>query len=188
VFSAKGAICYCLDEFSKGRGARTRIANLRQAIANLAPAYAGLAEVFDEHLVSHVFTSADSRRGILEHLRESWFDADSPTTYFPGTPVSRIYAEGLLRTLDLSLGGGRRTVPINSWWLLDSPVFRMVNFADVKEGVTVGGNVTLLIMTPRPDQVGSSATPPWILGDVAEAFVTEQQGGAVTTTRVRDIS
>jgi hypothetical protein len=186
VLCAKGAICYCLDEFSKGPGSRSRLAKLRKAIADLAPAYAGLAEVFDEYLVSHVFASADTRRSILEHLKERWFDANSRTTYFPRTPVSRIYAEGLLQTLDLSLKGGGRTVPINSWWVLDSAKFRMLNFADVKDGMTVGGNVTLLIMTPRPKGGRRGAVPPWILGEVAEAYVTEQQGRAVATRRVKD--
>src|SRR5258708_18231097 len=113
---AKGAICYCLDEFSQGRGARTRVSALRKAIADLAPAdYAGLTDVFDRHLVSHVISSADARQRIREHLNRFWFDASSRSPFFPGIPVSRIYAEGLLRTLDLSLAGGGRTVPINSW-------------------------------------------------------------------------
>jgi hypothetical protein len=64
---------------------------------------------------------------------------------------------------------------------------RLLTLSDVKDGVTVGGRVTLLIMTPRPTDSGRTA-PPWILGHEAEAYVTEQRGGAVTTRRVRDIS
>ena len=181
---AKGPICYCLDEFSKGRGARPRIAKLRYAIAALAPSYAGLAEVFDEYLMSHVITDADQRQKIVAHLKKFWFEADSKP-FFPDDPVAKVYAEGVLRTLDLSLKG-KRPVPINSWWVLDSTDLRMLNFADVKKGVTISGNVTLLIMTPRPEGGGRAASP--ILGDVAEAYVTELQGKKVTTRRVRDIA
>lgn len=181
---AKGAICYCLDEFSKGRGARARIAKLRGAIAALAPSYAGLAEVFDRYLLSHVITDADQRQKIVAHLKKFWFDPDSKP-FFPADPVAKIYAEGVLQTLDLSLKG-KQPVPINAWWVLDSADLRMLNFADVKNGVTIGGNVTLLIMTPRPEGGGRAASP--ILGDVAEAYVTELQGKKVTTRRVRDIA
>jgi len=180
---AKGAICYCLDEFSKGRGARARIAKLRDAIAALAPSYEGLAEVFDRYLMSHVITDADQRQQIVAHLKKFWFDPDSKP-FFPADPVARIYAEGVLQTLDLSLKG-KQAVPINAWWVLDSTDLRMLNFAEVKKGVTISGNVTLLIMTPRPEGGGRGASP--ILGDVAEAYVTELQGKKVTTRRVRDI-
>lgn len=183
---SKGTICYCLDEISKGRGARSRIAKLRAAIAALAPSYAGLTEVFDEYLVAYVFPDADRRRRIADHLNAYWFDAAALRPFFPTVSVAKIYAEGVLKTLDLSLKGGRRTVPINAWWVLDSSDFRLLNFADVKNGVTVGDNVTLLILTPRP-KGGARAAPPWILGRVAEAYDTEQQGRAVTTRRVRDM-
>ena len=44
---AKGALCYCLDEFSKGSGARSlRIAKLRDAIAALAPSLCGAHRCF----------------------------------------------------------------------------------------------------------------------------------------------
>lgn len=181
---AKGAICFCLDEFSQGRGARARITKLRDAIAALAPSYEGLAEVFDQYLMSHVIDDADQRQKIVAHLKKFWFDTDSKP-FFPGEPVAKIYAEGVLQTLDLSLKG-KRPVPINAWWVLDSADLRMLNFADVKKGVTISGNVTLLIMTPRPEGGGRAASP--ILGDVAEAYVTELQGKKVTTRRVRDIA
>jgi hypothetical protein len=183
---AKGAICYCLDEFSKGPGARSRVRKLRDAIAALAPTYSGLAEVFDQYLLSLVIADADQRHRIVAHLKALWFDSASRRPFFPDKPVAEIYAKGVIETLDLSLGG-RRTVPINAWWVLDSSELRMLNLADVKAGVTVGGRVTLLIITPRPSG-DRPVAPPWILGDEAEAYVSEQQGSGVTTRRVRDMS
>jgi hypothetical protein len=181
---AKGAICYCLDEFSKAPRAGARIARLRDAIAALAPSYAGLTEVFDQYLLSQVITDAGQRQAIVGHLNAYWFGADTRRPFFPTVPVNRIYAEGVLETLDLSLKG-KRPVPINSWWLLDSPAFKMLNLADVEDGVTVSGNVTLLIMTPRPAGRGQATA---ILGDVAEAYVTERVGRTVSTRRVRDLT
>jgi len=183
---AKGAICYCLDEFSKGPGARSRITKLRDAIAGLAPTYKGLAEVFDEYLMSHVITDKGRRQNIVVYLNAFWFDLSARHPYFSNKPVAEIYAKGVIEALDLSLKG-QRTVPLNAWWMLDSTEVRLLILADVKDGMTVGGRVTLLIMTPRPDSAGK-ASPPWILGDEAEAYVTEQQGDAVTTRRVRDPS
>jgi hypothetical protein len=182
---SKGAVCFCLDEFSKGPGARARVQALRDAIAALAPAYAGLAEVFDQHLVSHVFASAGARQKILAHLKQHWFDG-TPDTFFPGTPVSKIYAEGLLKTLDLVLGNANQTVMINSWWLLDQPEFKMLTLGDLEAGAVVG-SVTLLILTPRPEHDTDEPFPPAILGEEAEAFVTSLQDGEITTDRVRDL-
>jgi len=183
---AKGAICYCLDQFSRGRGARSRIIKLRDAIMKLAPNYAGLSQAFDEYLVAYVFPDKERRQRISAYLDTYWFVSGVPTTYFPTTPVARIYAEGVLETLELSLKGSGRPVPINSWWVLDADDFKMLNLANLKDGVTVGGDVTLLIMTPRPEKSGR-AVPPWILGVEAEAYVTERQGRSVTTRRVRDL-
>jgi hypothetical protein len=190
VPTAKGSICYCLDEFSKGSGARRRIAKLREAIAELRPSYAGLAEVFDEHMVSYVIESAGARQRIVEYLNAYWFDPASSVAYFPGTPVSKIYAEGVVKALDLSLHGSRGAIPINAWWVQDSTRFRLLSLTDVEDGVTIGGNVTLLVLTPRPKVKRRTATTvsPWILGDVAEAYVTEQQKRKVVTKRVRDMT
>jgi hypothetical protein len=85
------------------------------------------------------------------------------------------------------LGNEDETVPINSWWLLDQPAFMMLNLADLEEGV-VAGSVTLLILTPRPEEFESDEPiPPAILGDEAEAFVTSVETVTVVKTeRVRD--
>ena len=59
VSLAKGAICQGLDEFSKGRGARQRIARLRDALTALAPGYAGLTEVFDRNLLARITSNPE---------------------------------------------------------------------------------------------------------------------------------
>src|SRR3978361_2454438 len=99
-YCAKGPICYCLDEFSKGRGARARVARLHGALVALRPAFEGLAEVFNEHLLSHVISNADARARALEYL-ESWFNPSSAGDYFPAVPVASIYGEGVIKALEL---------------------------------------------------------------------------------------
>jgi len=179
---AKGAICHSLDECSRGDGARARLEGLRGALAQ-ASSYADLAELFDRHLLSHVITDATQRQRAVDHLRRFWLDPNSTTPFFPAVPVGQLLAEGVRKTIELSLGGKGDVVPINSWWLLDAPEFRVVNVADVAHGATVSHHVTLLIMTPRP---AGQAQAPAIMGDVAEAYVTEHRGGRVATRRVRD--
>ena len=188
---AKGVVCFCLEEFSKGKGARGRVQALRDAVAALAPGYAGLAEVLDQHLVRHVFSKAGTRQNILAHLKKYWFD-DTEDAFFPDTPVSQIYGEGLLKTLDLALSNKAETLQIASWWILDQPAVVMANLADLEEGAVVG-TVTLLILTPRPDPEDevNEPTPPAILGEEAEAFVTwlrerRHLPPVVKTDRVRD--
>ena len=184
---AKGAICYCLDEVSKGDAARQRLTALRGAIAALQPSYNGLAEAFDQHLLSLMIDNAAQRAAVVDHLKRFWFDADSATPFFAEHPVPRIYGEGVLKTLDLALGGkDGKVVPINSWWILDTGTFRMLNLVDIdNNGVTISDTVTLLILTPRPMDHGRPGRA--ILGDEAEAFVTERIGHVVNTQRVRDI-
>jgi hypothetical protein len=180
---AKGAICYCLDEFSKGRGARMRVSRLRDAIVALAPSYRGLTEVFDRHLVSHVTKDADERARIVNHLERHWFGDPPPEPFFRG-PVVSIYAQGVIKALDLALAG-RRVVPLNAWWLLDYPEVKLLSLADVDQaGVTIGGRVSLLILTPRP-QGGDRPTRTPILGETAQASVTEYRDNIVMTIDVR---
>src|SRR4029453_15770016 len=96
---AKGALCYCLDEFSKGSGARSRITKLRDAIAALAPSFAGLTDVFDRYLVSHVIPDAEQRQRIAANLNEFWLDAGSRRPFFSGGPGGDVFSRGLLHTL-----------------------------------------------------------------------------------------
>ena len=183
VAGAKGAICHCLDEFSKGRGARARVTRLRDALAALAPGYAGLTEAFDRHLLSRVMTNADERARVVAHLRRHWFDQNSYDAFFPGVPVASIYAQGVLKALDFALAAPR-VVQLNAWWLLDYPQVKLLSLADVDEaGVTIGGRVTLLIMTPRPKGGGPTGRP--ILGETAQASVTEDSGDGVRTVDLR---
>jgi hypothetical protein len=186
---SKGAVCYCLDEFSKGRGARARVKKLKDAVDAIAPSYAGLADVFGKFLLPYVYKNAAERQKIVAHLQNYWFDPNAPYPYFPDQPVAKIYGDGLSKALELSLGG-RRVLPLNSWWILDSTAFRLLTLADVDpHGVTVGGNVTLLILTPRPQHEGKP-TKTALLGTEAQAWVTQQGLAAphlVLTRPVRDI-
>jgi hypothetical protein len=185
VTSAKGAICYCLDEFSKARGARSRVARLRDELAALAPAFSGLTGVFDQYLLSHVITNAAERTRIVRHLERCWFDQTSPDAYFPGVPVASIYAQGVIKALDLALAG-RRVVRLNAWWLLGFFQVQLVSLADVDSaGETIGGRVTLLVLTPRPQISGGRPTRTPILGETAQAFVTEYRNNAIRTVAVR---
>ena len=184
---AKGAICFCLDEFSKGRGARARVSGLRNAIAALEPSeYQGLTDVFDEYLVRYVFDDAERRRQIAAALKRYWFDVPTEPL-FPQFPVNHIYAEGVLKALDVSLQGSTRVIPLNSWWLLDYPEVKMLTLADIDaSGVTIGGRVTLLILTPRPTISGPISAA--ILGNTAQAWVTEYRESQVQTRSMRDIA
>jgi hypothetical protein len=181
---AKGAVCHCLDEFSKGRGARPRVSRLRDAMAALAPAFDGLTAVFDRYLLSHVITNAAERARVVTHLQQHWFDQSSPDAFFPGVPVPSIYGEGVLKAIDLALAG-YRVVPLNAWWLLDYPEVKLLSLADVDQmGVTIGGRVTLLVLTPRPQGRGRPTRTP-ILGETAQAWVTEYRDNRVRTIDVR---
>jgi hypothetical protein len=133
------------------------------------------------------FSSAGFRQTAVAYLRDSWFDPTSQTAHFPGHDVARIYAEGVLKALELALKG-RRVVPLSVWWIVDAPDVRLLTLADVNaQGITIGGRVTLLIMTPRPRLDAPLSRNP-ILGDVADAWVTRQAGTGVTTERVRDVA
>ncbi len=186
---AKGWVPYSLDQCSKGRGARARLEGLNRAIASLGPNYQRLADVFNDHLLARIFPDAGLRARIVAHLRTHWFDPSSSEAYFPNQKVAEIYAQGVVKAVDLSLKG-RRPVPINTWWIVDfhevNRQVKMLTLTDVENELTVGGRVTLLILTPRPRGDGESGGTS-ILGDEAEAWVSEQQGDNVVTLRVRDL-
>jgi hypothetical protein len=180
---AKGPVPCCLDEISRGRGARERLQRLHDAIAAIAPHYRGLADVFGEHLLGYVFRDADERRRIVRHLQVHWFDDASAEAFFPGQGVAVIYGQGVLKTLELSLRG-RPPVPINAWWLVEAEHVRMLNIADVdSDGVPISSLITLLITTPRPKGAGTSDRVP-IHGEVAHAWMSARQDGEISTTEM----
>jgi hypothetical protein len=181
VPSVKGSVCYGLDEISKGAGARGRLTKLRKAIAALAPSYAGLADVFDKLALSHVFRTPAVRQKMVAHLKASWFTSSSKAAFFKGKPVARIYAEGVLKAIDLSLKRKGAPLPIDAWWLLDSKEVQLISLASPTQ-------VTLVIHTPRP-KLPAKAKPrgPWILGKTGDAHVTRRQGGKVATKPVKNL-
>jgi hypothetical protein len=133
-----------------------------------------------------VISDASARRRIVTHLEQHWFDQASPEAYFPGVPVASIYAPGILKALELALAGRRLVVPLNAWWLIGFPEMKLLSLADVDSttSATIGGRVTLLILTPRPQgDSPPTGTPIW--GDIAQAFVTEQTDHVVTTVSTR---
>jgi hypothetical protein len=179
---AKGPIPYCLEEVSKGRNASARLKKLAGEIKKLAPHYRGLETVFDTHLVAHVIKNAAARKGIAAHLKKNWFDDTSADAYFEG-PVAAIYAEGVLKAINLCLKG-KSPVPLNAWWFVDAPSVKMLTLVEVRKGLTVGGRVTLIVQTPRPrDEVKPGTV---ILGD-AHAWVTEQAATGALPVTTREI-
>jgi hypothetical protein len=97
--------------------------------------------------------------------------------------VASIYGPGVIKALDLALAS-RRMVPLNAWWLLDCPEVQLLSLADVQAGMTIGGRVTLLILTPRPQRGGRVTSTP-ILGETAQASVTRYSGNDVRTINIR---
>lgn len=187
---SKGNVCSALDTISTGAGAKGRVVALRDAIAADGPNYPNLTAIFDQYALGPAGFSAATRAQVVTHLNTFWFDPASPSTYFPGVPVAKIYAEGVFKTLDLSANGpAGRAVPIDSWWMLDVADVRLISTTKIEDGVTTGRYVSLYICTPRPEpQPGLLPKPPWILGRTPEAFVTRRaKERSVETKRVRTL-
>jgi hypothetical protein len=181
--TAKGPIPYWLDRLSLGPGALARLLALLEALKNNRPDHRGLETVFDTYLASHMGVDATFRQHLRDYLARHWF-GDGPDSYFPGQKVAQKYAEGVIKTLELSVQGKPHPVPINAWWLIQTdPEVRMLNLAEVDaSGVTVGSSVTFLICTPIPHITGAPSTRT-LWGD-AEAWITERQGNAVVTRQI----
>jgi hypothetical protein len=187
---SKGNVCRALEKISIHGDAKTLVVDLREAIKADAPNYPNLAEIFDKYALDPAGFSAVTRAQAVTHLKTFWFDPASPDAYFPGVPVAKIYAEGVVQTLDLSANGqDGNVVPISAWWQVDVADVRLINTTDIENGVTTGFYVILYICTPRPaDQPGIVPTPPWILGQTSEAFVTRSdREETVETIRVKDL-
>jgi len=185
---AKGAVCYGLDKISKGPRARKRLTDLRRALRKLPSNRKGLAEIFDLYVLKFVFKET-TRRQIVEHLNEFWFDPRSSRGYFKDVPVAKIYADGVIQALDLSLDRKGRPVQLDCWWTIDGSAgeIQLMSLTERDSGQTTSNTITLLIQTPRPKPISrAKPEPPWILGK-AEAYVTRREGRSVTTKRVKSL-
>jgi hypothetical protein len=187
---SKGNVCSALDKISVDPNAKVLVAKLRDAINADGPNYPNLTNIFDLHALTPAGFNAVTRAQVVDHLNTFWFDPTSPKAYFPGVPVAKIYAEGVVKTLDLAANGpAGNVVPIDAWWLVDMTAMKLINTTRIEDGVTTGLYVTLYICTRRPeDQPGIAPTPPWILGRTSEAFVTSgDREHGVETARVSDL-
>lgn len=162
----KGAACQALDALSTDR---TKLEILRSALGAIkAASYQGLENVLGQHLLPAKFDAAETAK-IVAHLRDCWFNVNSPKYFFPGTQsTAEIYGQGLTQTLILSLSGSGTPLPIDSWWLLDHTQVELLNFKTPRQ-------VTLMIATPRP---GSGQ--PLDAGHGTVALSTRSTGGRVT--------
>jgi hypothetical protein len=173
---AKGPVPFCLEEISKGSGARRRLDTLRTNIAALGAPYHGLAAVFEADLLALVFPNPADAANVRAHLEKHWFDATAP--YFPNDPVAEIYAKGVLQALELSLNGAPNNRPpleISAWWQLEHPRVEMLTLQ------TATSRISLHVLTPRPH--GGGGAGPTILGAYSAAWVTTAAGGVVDTKR-----
>lgn len=183
---AKGAICFALNEFSRGNNARKRVKKLRVELAKLAPSYKGLAECFGEFLLPFVFKTKATRDNVVAYLNDHWFDPASPGAYFPGIMVAQIYGTGVLKALDLSLGKTGAPVPFDSWWFLNCDQVELHSLVEQQGGTTVSTVVSLMICTPRPPVMGVTPSGPSILGKTSQAYTTRQVGRKIVTLKVRN--
>jgi len=169
---AKGPVVHYLDELSKGADARQRLQDLQKALkVGRERPYHDLATIFAEHLFQPFIARSERLR---TYLNDYWFDDRRPTVEFGELqPIAPAYAEGIIKTIDLSLGGMRdgRPKPIDAWWVVDHPKFEMLNL--VNEHCVV-----LLIMTPRP--IGIGARGIWNPAAEAWSTVPTSSGGAAT--------
>jgi len=180
----RGPIPYWLGLLSVGARAHERLTALRDAIKKLGPTYEGLERAFDEFLAVHHCNDANFRRRIADHLRHCWF-SDHARAYYPGQKVTQMYAEAVLKAIELSLNGRHHPVPINAWWIVQpgEKAVKMLTLAEVdRNGMTVSSSVTLLIITPNPRH--EDAPTKTVLWSDAEAWLTQEHNGAVTTKQI----
>lgn len=172
----KGPACQALDNLSANRAGMQQ---LQAALAGLAATnFVGLENVLATHLLTArqpAYTQAQID-GIRTHLKACWFDPASPNYYFPSVAeVSRTYALGMLKTVELALQGN---LPIDSWWALDHTTVDMLNFATPRQ-------VTLVIATPKPvvsspeTRIAANMTQTPTLG-----FSTRSTQGGVQTEKL----
>ncbi|MGI9411029.1 MAG: hypothetical protein ACR2OV_13200 [Hyphomicrobiaceae bacterium] len=160
---AKGPIPYCLDEMSHKPDARALLTKLRDEIEKLRnDDFRGLEGVFQRHLFEPADFGTERSATATVQLQKTWFDDNSTEAFFRTfQPIAPIYAAGVLKTLELSLGGQPEPLPIDSWWLMGFPSVEMVNFVS-------GRQVTLLILTPKSEEFAGRK----LLGERAQAWST----------------
>ena len=182
AISVKGPVPYCLDLISTGAGARPRLDQLRDAILKLGPGYQGLETVFYDTILAWQISDHNVRKDIRDHLKSHWFDNTSSSAYFGKTDVVQIYARGVLKAIELSLYGASDPVPLDTWWVPESNDVKMAALATVERGVTVSPTVTLLILTPRPNDAAGLKKPTFYSTN-AQAWATDDKGvsGSVMT-------
>ena len=168
---AKGPVTYCLDELSTRKDARQRLDNLRVAIIGLkTKEFRGLEEVFAEHLLAHIYRGPKKKniKKVTDYLKSYWFD--EKTGAWPHfQPIAPIYANGLLKTLNASLGARRPPpIPIDSYWIVGHSCVELVTLVSPRQ-------VTLLIATPAPVEMAPSG----IWGESSEAWATARRAGRV---------
>lgn len=183
---AKGPVPHGLDTISSRPDARARLEQLRNAISALASVnYRGLETALETHVLQPIYPTAREAADVAAHLKQHWFDETSGAAYFSRfQPIAGIYAEGVLKAVELSLrtAAGAPPVPIDAWWVVDQPDVKMLSLALVdSSGVTRSDRVTLLVLTPRPD-AGKARMA--ILNKEAVAWVTETTIGKVETRKV----
>lgn len=178
---AKGWIPYCLEEMSKKGDSGAGLRRLYNALRDCRPQFDGLADLFGKYLLANFIESAPKIERIVDHLDHHWF-GDGRELFFPDEPVAQIYGTGVLHTLELSLAGNREPIPIQSWWIPDFPSVKLLTLAQTDLDRTVTGpQVTLLILTPRPQGEGRGT---YILRPESEVWLAEKIEGKIEGRRI----
>lgn len=170
---AKGPATHCLDELSTGKGARKALTELRKGIASLkSKNFRGLEHVLAERLFAYFYSQASIKK-VTEYLGTYWFNEEMGW-WQDLQPIAPIYAVGLLKTLDESLRGKSRPLPINSYWVIGLPSVELVTLESKAQ-------VTLLIATPEPGK----PQPRDIWGESSKVWVTARRNGKVTALQIK---
>lgn len=170
---AKGPVTHCLDELSSGRGARKGITALAKGIASLRRKnFRGLEHVFAEHLFPSCYSKAAIKK-ITEYLGTYWFN-EGTGWWRDLQPIAPIYAVGLLKTLDESLRGKSRPLPIDSYWIIGHRTVELMTLTNKSQ-------VTLLIATPEPGK----RAPSGIWGESSRVWITARRAGKVAASQVK---
>ncbi len=169
---AKGPIPYCLDQMSIRKNARALLEELRAAIEGVRGGdFRDLASVFEKYLFQPTDFGVEKSTQATLSLQKYWFDEKSPDAFFPAfQPIAPVYAAGVLKTLELSLGGRPAPLPIDAWWVLGYAQVELINLVTARQ-------VTLLIATPYPPMIVMKM----LLPDFTEVWTT---GRGISTRKL----